>query len=34
MNFKNYLDTLSPLENYEIEVILNSGKKYLIENKP
>jgi hypothetical protein len=22
------------LENYEIEVILNSGKKYLIENKP
>ncbi|MDD5770110.1 MAG: diaminopimelate epimerase [Candidatus Gracilibacteria bacterium] len=34
MQFKDYLETLTPLQDYEVEIILNNGEKYLIENKP
>lgn len=34
MNFKELLDTLEPVKDYEIEILLNSGESYIIENKP
>lgn len=34
MQFKEHIETLKPLENYNIEIILNSWESYIIENKP
>jgi hypothetical protein len=34
MNFKEYLDTLKPLEEYEVEILLDNGENYIVENKP
>lgn len=34
MQFKEYLETLAPLQDFSVEIILNSWEKYIIENKP
>ncbi|MFA5916719.1 MAG: hypothetical protein WC850_00610 [Candidatus Gracilibacteria bacterium] len=34
MQFKELLDTLDPIKNYSVEIVLKSGEIYIVENKP
>lgn len=34
MEFNELLDTLDPVKDYSIEIVLNSWEKYNVENKP
>jgi hypothetical protein len=34
MQFKELLDTLEPIKNYSVEIVLKSGEIYIVENKP
>ncbi len=34
MLFKELLDTLEPIKNYSVEIVLKTGEIYIVENKP
>ncbi len=34
MQFKELLETLDPIKNYSVEIVLNSWEIYIVENKP